>query len=707
MKLLKSILLIPFLGLGLLSSCTCSRFFDPEDTSKKDDEEKEPSQEIVVPVNPSDDQQEPEKPNGAYIRFDKLEKDIKVLVPTSNFQSQLTSYRSANLNRNFTVSLKKHVFAIPNPITDTLTYVSSDPEIASVDENGLVTGHQANKSCTITVRSSSGAVATIEVNTYTEENYFVYDNLSTRYYENVTLADGTAGYNRKTFTLPGIKKCIDRDIEELILPTKNPNNEDLRGVYRFAFYQTRKLKKVIIPSGYYEIGESNFLGAYLLETLHLSNTLFTAGFHYGTFVSSKNSLRDVTLDSDNKFMALRYYSNTNNTSGYFIQDHLKSNTKFGSFDTYVYAFGNNVNGEQLLNEEDINTTYQTAKQITSLGCCSLIGLDCLTNLVIPNGVIIIGNAPDVSSRRGFSSACVSHCKNLKTVTLPEYPINGFLISSQNEFSECPNIEKFIVSENHFEYTTKDDSGHETNSLIFLPSDPVRDSFIDREKLNNSERAEELASKNFPIVIRGTKKSTYRDNATYFGNLVEKRKTKLGEAKILATDDYSTISFSGGSFIGVNYDGVLVLPNNTLGVGWGAFYKFGGKGVYIPKTASICNGGQKEGIGNTKTQYINYNGYVNSNGGENGHILTNTAISSTERYYEPVFIDNNIIGLEKMNDDETQTNPLCFFCNKDFIVYLEDKSKFSNYHISLAFVTKQEDMFSYAIIQKSASEVRNL
>ena len=89
------------------------------------------------------------------------------------FEVPLTSIAISNSEQNVTVgeSITIHVAQTPSDTTDvvTYTYESSDPTVASVDEEGNVTA-LGNGVVVITVHSSNGLEDTIELNIVARQN---------------------------------------------------------------------------------------------------------------------------------------------------------------------------------------------------------------------------------------------------------------------------------------------------------------------------------------------------------------------------------------------------------------------------------------------------------------------------------------------------------------------------------------------------------
>lgn len=83
---------------------------------------------------------------------------VKVEVPVQTLKLQRTSIKIA-ARETYTCAL---TIAPSDATNQTLSFVSSDPSIASVDENGVITGISKGK-CKITVTSANGKTAVMEV----------------------------------------------------------------------------------------------------------------------------------------------------------------------------------------------------------------------------------------------------------------------------------------------------------------------------------------------------------------------------------------------------------------------------------------------------------------------------------------------------------------------------------------------------------------
>ena len=482
MKNLKKLFLVPVLALGTLSSC-----YGKNDTTCPEEKKCEA---CPTPSSPTESGTGVSK-DGHTLSVDA--KEIKVLVDEE-------------------IGKVKHIVATASPSTDTLSYSSSDTSVAEVSSSGVITGKKANAYCVVTVKSSAGLQLDIAVKTYSVSTYF-------KYYR-----DGS------------IVGIVDRDVEELEFPQKNPfNGANITSISRrfalnleenafnrFSSSPLKNVKKIIVPEGYTTIEEYVFAAkAEKCETLVLPSTL--TSFQSSSIAGLKN-LKDIT------------FSEGEGTTAFTVSTSEENGAK-------VLYNTNNKTAYKVFNYPGNGSIFDQGLGLTEIAPYTCYNMDTLTDLVIPEGVT------------NCQARSIYFNKNLKSITFS---------STVNKISDTNKNFCAIANENleaiHFpegvdfidtNYTNKNANGEEANCVVWA-----------KDSNNSSARSLACATKNMNwddsfLAPEGT------------------------TASKISTFEYS-------ANVNVGYSGIVKFPETMVEIRQTFGFNKNLKGVYIPKSVTTID-----------------------------------------------------------------------------------------------------------------------
>ncbi|MDD6852665.1 MAG: leucine-rich repeat protein, partial [Bacteroidales bacterium] len=322
----------------------------------------------------------------------------------------------ANLVTNYTLQLSATVTPEDATFADVLQWTSSNPEVATVDDNGLVTAI---------------AKGDAEIKVMTCD----YSNLSASYTIKVAVGFEVGGiyYNRTgdgtvsvTFKGNSYNEYANEYTGDVVIPssvTYSGTTYSVTSIGNYAFYDcSRGLKSVTIPNSVTSIGDNAFNGCSGLTSVTIPNSVTKIGsyaFYRCSDLTSVTIPNSVTSISDYAFFQcwnLRSLTIPNSV------------TSIGN-----YAFYDCSRGLK---------SVTIPNSVTSIGSYAFCACSILTSVTIPNSVTSIG-AWAFNGCRGLTSVSIGNsvtkigsyafqsCSGLTSVSIPNsvtsignYAFNG-------------------------------------------------------------------------------------------------------------------------------------------------------------------------------------------------------------------------------------------------------------------------------------------
>lgn len=433
-----------------------------------------------------------------------------------------------------------------------LTYESTNPRVATVDQNGVVTGLKKGRTTiTLNVKGSNlKAVLPIEI-----KSEFVIENRTLVAYKGlggdvvIPNDEGILYIGAYAFCLYEIDKTIeitDRNYDANKIPSVNRTvtsvviPEGVEDVQKYAFYNCTGLEKVVLPESIKYVRELAFYKDAKLKDINLEKVQ-VIGHH--AFMGCE-SLETIKLDK-------------------------------------IYAIGASAfEGCKKLKSADLSTLRNTGEKAFK-DCTTLKEVVLNENTKLSKEMFVNCGLEtvDIYERVVIPELCFAECKNLKTVNIH----NDLYAIGKGAFSKCLVLNTFnmmgtveVMSEQLF-------YGSINLKKIVLPNSEVRigdNCFLDCESLEEIEfRANTYIHAIDGSVFEGTKLSKFvvaNDNNYYSTNgnfLLSKDGTKLIFAAI--ANDYADLvidasikEISASAFSGATINSLTI--NSDLVIGDYAF-----------------------------------------------------------------------------------------------------------------------------------------
>lgn len=429
-----------------------------------------------------------------------------------------------------------------------LTYESTNPKVATVDQNGVVTGLKKGKTTiTLNVKGSNlKAVLSIEI-----KSEFVIENRTLIAYKGlggeVVIPDdeGILYIGSYAFCLYDIDKTIeltDKDYDANKIPSMNTSvtsviiPEGVEDIQKYAFYNCSGLQKVVLPESIKYLREYAFNKDVKLKDINLEKVQ-VIGHH--AFAGCEN-LETIQLDK-------------------------------------IYAIGASAfEGCKKLQRADLSTLRNTGEKAFK-DCTALKEVILNENTKLSKEMFMNSGLEkvDIYEKVVIPEFCFAKCKNLKTVNI----YSDLYAIGKGAFSECLLLDVFnmvgiveVMEDQVF-------AGSINLKRIVLPNNEVRIGnycFYKCENLEEVEfRANTYINRIDGSVFEGTKLSKFtvaEDNPYYSTNgyfLLSKDGTKLIFAA-MATDyadlviDESIKEISASAFCGAAINSLTIKGDLIIG-----------------------------------------------------------------------------------------------------------------------------------------------
>ena len=350
-------------------------------------------------------------------------------------------------------TLSLNATVLPDDANKNVTWSSDNEAVATVYQNGTVTGVSAGKA-TITATAVGGLTAQCNITVVTETDgaltYSFSSYVKTAYVEkcdnskigsdgSVVIPDEYAGYKITEIGYKAFENCtnlksvaIGQNVGTIkgnafygctgLTSITIPGNVEI--VYGNAFEGCSGLTSVTLEEGIRQIGGYVFRDCTRLSEIEIPDTVTTIGlgaFFNCTSLSTVIIGSGVTSIEDNTFYKCPITSLTNRSTvtpkieyinAIYVQDEDPTKPKIGEIYTSI--------GERAFKGTGVKTVVIPAN-ITSIGYQAFDSCDGLTEITIPDTVKSIG------------SEAFNNCKNLKKVTIN----SGVESIEKTAFSGCP------------------------------------------------------------------------------------------------------------------------------------------------------------------------------------------------------------------------------------------------------------------------------
>lgn len=289
-----------------------------------------------------------------------------------------------------------------------LTYSSTDPDVASVDENGVVKAYK--EGTTIITLNAKGSRINASV-TITIKNPFVIENRTLIAYKGlggkVVIPDdeGILYIGAYAFCLYETDRTIELtedDYDKNKIPASNTSitsvviPEGVEEIQKYAFYNCPGLNEVVLPSSVKIVREYAFCKDAKLETINLDT---------------------VTVIGREAFKDCAKLNNINLPKIYAIG---------------ADAFTNCVSLETV----DLTTLRNTGKQAFK-GCTALTSVVLSPDTKLSYAMFVMSGltSVDIYEQVEIPEFCFAKCDNLETVTIN----NDIINVGKGAFSDCPKL----------------------------------------------------------------------------------------------------------------------------------------------------------------------------------------------------------------------------------------------------------------------------
>lgn len=454
-----------------------------------------------------------------------------------------------------------------------ISYESTNPTVAAVDENGVVTALKKGSTNIILRVAGSNLMARLRV---TVKSEFIIENRILVAYKGlggeVVIPDDEGILYIGSFAF-----CLYETDQTVELP------EDDFDANKIPSANTT-IKSVIIPEGVEEIQKYAFYNCSGLEKVQLPNSIKFIR-EYAFYEDVK--LTDINLENAQTIGRYAFYGceNLNNVSL-----------------NKIYAIGANAFEKcKTLSEVDLKTLRNSGKEIFK-ECINLRKVTFGENTKLSYAMFVGSGIEEVElfEKVEIPAFCFAQCANLKKVT-----INNDLVSvGKGAFSECPELLEVIfggsvekLGEQTFYASSSLESVVLPNSEFTLGSY----CFLNCESLNTiTFQKNTKIIENQGSAFENTKLETFivdEQNSYYSlenGYLVDNTKTKIVLApttfvnKTLTIDPKYTI-IGEGAFSGTNIKHLVITNENTIIEDYAFVNSLLLETITLPKTSGLVIG----------------------------------------------------------------------------------------------------------------------
>ncbi len=308
-----------------------------------------------------------------------------------------------------------------NASNQSVVWTSSDATVATVDENGLVTG-VATGSSIITATTEDGGYS--ETCVVAVGRSGTWGNLTwTLDNEGLLTISGSGAMNDFSYDSTDAWRAYTSDIKSAVI------EDGITNIGDYAFWNCKALTNVIIPNGVTSIGVNSFGYCTSMEIITIPDSVKTISS--GAFKSS--GLTNVTIPSNVTELSEGLFNNCYSLTEITIPT--------GMITICDYAFLGCVG----------LTSLTIPDSVKSIGVDAFGGCSSLTNVVLPESITSIGSqAFDHCS--GLTSVEIlspvtsidyhtfAYCSNLTEIALPE----GITDIGEGAFQGCSGITNFFI-----------------------------------------------------------------------------------------------------------------------------------------------------------------------------------------------------------------------------------------------------------------------
>ena len=363
-------------------------------------------------------------------------------------QAESVTLNKSELNLNVDKSETLTATVLPEGASDIIIWSSSNPTVATVDENGNVTGVNAgNSTITATCGSVSAQCSVTVTNPYDFDFSVVNEDGVTIYYNIISEDDKTCEvtytpnsrgggtysgivnipssviFNGATYSVIAIGQKAFSSCSGLTSVTI-PNS--VTSIGNSAFRGCGRLTSITIPNSVTSIGENAFGGCYSLTSITIPNSVTSLGYGVFTYCTSLSAFYGKFASEDGKYLidngvlkAVAPYGITN----YKIPENI---TAIGK---WTFS-GSNLSSIEIPNS------------VTSIGDGAFRYCEGLTSITIPNSVTSIGDGAFYQSAlssieipnsvTSIGAYAFSECRSLTSIAIP----NSVITIGEFAFMDC-------------------------------------------------------------------------------------------------------------------------------------------------------------------------------------------------------------------------------------------------------------------------------
>ncbi len=349
-----------------------------------------------------------------------------------------------------------------NAVNKNIIWESDNPEIATVDENGIVKGIAAGTTVVRAIAQNGGSFAECSVTVYKniDENANSYD-----------VEDGKIYYNPDNGEIIG----CDSSVRSAVIPSVI-NGVKITGIGNGAFSQCRRLNNVVIPEGASFISNMAFSDCKYLKNITIPKSIRSIG----NYAFNKSGLTNINIPSgvvsigENAFFECQNLISVNVDS---------RNTVYASDDGVLF----NKNKTKLIHYPASlqNTEYVIPEGVTSISEKAFSGAQSLKSVEIPSSMTNISDMAfyncvsltDVKMPENVTNIGEKTFYNCKSLRYIEIPKSVTSIDSY-AFLGCINLMSIEISENVTSIGNKTFSECE-NLVLYGYKDSYAQSYADK------------------------------------------------------------------------------------------------------------------------------------------------------------------------------------------------------------------------------------